>query len=103
MALEFRTLDGFCLNGKNLAGWADLRYGASTGAMAVLLPLTLRRASAAPATPAQPRNALRHARWDSATTLPPVAFARAIAPSRSIWSLMRWVSGCRYCRREVWR
>lgn len=77
-------LDRFCPNGGILAGGADLRYGACTGAIAVLPPLTRRRAGAAPATPAQPRNTAHHARWGSATTLPPVAFARASNASRSI-------------------
>lgn len=62
----------------------DLRCKAAWGAIAALPPLTLRRAGAVPATPAQPRKTLHYARWGSATTLSPVAFARASIPSRSM-------------------
>lgn len=40
--------------------------------------------------------AVHQARCGRSTTLAPKAFARAIMPSRSMWSLMRCVSGYRY-------
>jgi hypothetical protein len=77
-------LRSICPKSAILAGCAELRCGTAWVAIAAALPLALRRAGAAPATPAQLQNVLHHARWGSATTLPPVAFARASIASRSI-------------------
>lgn len=91
-----RPLDRFSPNGANLAGWEDLRCGAARGAIATLSPLTLRRATVAPATPAQPRNALHHPAACRGTTF----FAAATAACCSIqspiccaslWSQVRFV------------
>ena len=84
-----RPLDRFCPNGANWAGWEDLRCGACTGAIAVLPPLTRRRATVAPATPAQPRHALHHAVRGSGTTF----LLAAIAACCSIQSPICCASG----------